>query len=86
MSEFKPAPVKAPVELGALDRLDIRVGTIMKVEEVYDPTYGAATGGPTMLRQFIETGTHLGDTLAYIARDKRVNCISIELSGFFFCS
>lgn len=34
MSEFKPAPVKPPVELGALDRLDIRVGTIEKVDEV----------------------------------------------------
>jgi len=29
--------------------------TVMKVEEVYDPTYGAATGGATMLRQFLET-------------------------------
>ena len=29
--------------------------TVMKVQEVYDPTYGAATGGPTLLRQFLET-------------------------------
>ena len=29
--------------------------TVMKVQEVYDPTYGAATGGATLLRQFLET-------------------------------
>ncbi len=34
MSNFTPAPVKPAVELGALDRLDIRVGTIVKVETV----------------------------------------------------
>jgi tRNA-binding protein len=34
MSEFKPAPVKAIVAIAALEALDIRVGTIQKVEEV----------------------------------------------------
>ncbi len=32
------------------------------------------------LREFVETGTHLGDTLAYVARDRDVRCTSIELS------
>lgn len=32
------------------------------------------------LTQFIETGTHLGDTLAYIAQDQEIQCHSIELS------
>lgn len=36
------------------------------------------------LRQFIETGTHLGDTLAYIAHDKTVKCTSIELSDSYY--
>lgn len=31
------------------------------------------------LAQFIETGTHLGDTLAYIAQKKSVHATSIEL-------
>jgi len=31
------------------------------------------------LTQFIETGTHLGDTLAYIAQQKNVHATSIEL-------
>lgn len=36
------------------------------------------------LTEFMETGTYLGDTLAYIARDKRVSCSSIELSGDYY--
>ncbi|HXJ15289.1 MAG TPA: hypothetical protein VNH19_23715 [Candidatus Limnocylindrales bacterium] len=34
MSDFTPAPEKAIVALAALEALDIRVGTIQKVEEV----------------------------------------------------
>ena len=33
-SSFKPAPIKATVGFAALEALDIRVGTIQKVEEV----------------------------------------------------
>jgi hypothetical protein len=36
------------------------------------------------LHQFIETGTHLGDTLAYIAYNKNVECISIELADHYY--
>lgn len=32
------------------------------------------------LRKFIETGTYLGDTLAHIASNREVECISIELA------
>jgi hypothetical protein len=38
------------------------------------------------LHQFIETGTHLGDTLAYIAHDKAVKCTSIELADSYYQS
>lgn len=31
------------------------------------------------LREFIETGTHLGDTLAHVAHDISISCHSIEL-------
>jgi methionine--tRNA ligase beta chain len=34
MSEFRPAAIKAIVAFAALEALDIRVGTIQKVEEV----------------------------------------------------
>jgi len=34
MSEFTPAPVKPVVGIEALEALDIRVGTIERVEEI----------------------------------------------------
>ena len=36
------------------------------------------------LRRFIETGTYLGDSLAYIAHDKIVKCTSIELADDYY--
>ena len=36
------------------------------------------------LSHFIETGTHLGDTLANIAYNRSVTCTSIELSDEYF--
>ena len=36
------------------------------------------------LHQFIETGTHFGDTLAYVAHDKSVMCTSIELADSYY--
>ena len=36
------------------------------------------------LKQFIETGTHLGDTLSYIAQNKTVEAISIELNEAYY--
>lgn len=38
------------------------------------------------LTQFIETGTHLGDTLAYIAQQKSVHATSIELDEAYYRS
>ncbi len=36
------------------------------------------------LTHFIETGTHLGDTLAYIAQQKSVHATSIELDEAYY--
>lgn len=36
------------------------------------------------LNHFIETGTNLGDTLAYMAYDKNIKCTSIELADGYF--
>lgn len=37
------------------------------------------------LKYFFETGTYLGDTLGYIARDRDIMCTSIELDEALFC-
>ena len=34
--DFKVSPVKAPIELADLERIDVRVGTILSVEDVPD--------------------------------------------------
>ena len=36
------------------------------------------------LREFIETGTHLGDTVADVANDRSVSCHSIELDQHLY--
>jgi len=36
------------------------------------------------LNQFIETGTHQGDTLAYMAYDKNIHCTSMELADGYY--
>ena len=35
------------------------------------------------LKRFVETGTYLGDTLAMVAQDQRIQCTSIELSAAY---
>lgn len=34
---------------------------------------------------FVETGTHLGDTLGYISSDSNILCTSVELDRHLFC-
>lgn len=36
------------------------------------------------LKFFVETGTHLGDTLAAIAQDPSLTAVSVELDGAYF--
>jgi hypothetical protein len=36
------------------------------------------------IRYFVETGTHEGDTLAYVAFDKKIKSLSIELSDYYY--
>ena len=37
-SEFKPAPIKPPISFGEIEPVDIRAGTILRVEEVTGST------------------------------------------------
>jgi len=36
------------------------------------------------IETFVETGTYLGDTLAFVARNRGINCVSIELGERLF--
>ena len=56
MDEFKPARVKANVTVADLEKLDIRVGTILSVEDV--------PSSRKLLRLMVELGDHRRTILA----------------------
>ena len=61
-SEFRPAPVRAAVTLDVLERLDIRVGTIERVEEV--------RGSEKLLKLTVNFGDHRRSILAGMKRER----------------
>jgi tRNA-binding protein len=69
MSEFRPAPIKPIVAIAGLEALDIRVGTIQKVEEV--PRSGK------LMKLTVSFGDHTRSILAGI-RKERENPREIE--------
>ncbi len=69
MGEFTPAPVKPAVQIGALEALDIRVGTIERVEEV--------PRSEKLMRLTVNFGDHSRIILAGI-RTERENPHEIE--------
>jgi tRNA-binding protein len=69
MCEFKPAPVKPLVPVSALDALDIRVGTIERVEEV--------PRSEKLMKLTVNFGDHTRSILAGI-RKERENPREIE--------
>jgi tRNA-binding protein len=62
MNEFVPAPIKPVVEFGALDGLDIRVGTIENVEEV--------PASEKLMALKVDFGDHLRTILAGIRKER----------------
>ena len=57
MSEqFTPAPVKPPISFAELDRIDIRAGTIVSVEDV--------VGSDRLLKLTVDFGDHQRSILA----------------------
>ena len=56
MEQFKPAPVKANVAVGDLEKLDIRVGTILSIEHVPKSS--------KLLRLTVDFGDHRRTILA----------------------
>ncbi len=62
MSEFTPAPIKPIVAFAALETLDIRVGTIQKVEEV--------AGSEKLMKLTVGFGDHTRSILAGIKKER----------------
>lgn len=62
MSEFIPAPVKPVVAFAALEALDIRVGTIQKVEEV--------ARSEKLMKLTVSFGDHTRSILAGIKKER----------------
>jgi tRNA-binding protein len=62
MSDFTPAPVKPTVQFSALDALDIRVGTIERVEEV--------PRSEKLMRLIVNFGDHTRTILAGIRKER----------------
>jgi tRNA-binding protein len=62
MSEFTPAPIKATVAYAALEALDIRVGTIQKVEEVLR--------SEKLMKLTVSFGDHTRSILAGIKKER----------------
>ena len=59
---FRPAPVKEPVTVDALERLDIRVGRIERVEEV--------SGSAKLLKLVVNFGDHRRNILAGMKQER----------------
>src|SRR6202021_2835113 len=62
MSEFTPAPVKAIVGIEALEALDLRVGTIERVEEI--------PSSDKLMKLTVNFGDHSRTILAGIKKER----------------
>src|ERR1700682_6121677 len=60
--EFKPAAIKPPVSFADLDRIDVRVGTIVSVDEV--------AGSDKLLKLIVDFGDHCRSILAGMKRER----------------
>jgi len=61
-SEFKPAPIKPVVSFAELDRIDVRVGTIVSVEEI--------AGSDKLLKLTVDFGDHRRNILAGMKQER----------------
>jgi tRNA-binding protein len=68
VDEFKPAPLRANVTAAEFEKVDIRVGTILSVEEV--------PGSSKLLRLTVDLGNHRRTILAGM-KGERANPLEI---------
>ncbi|HJZ64748.1 MAG TPA: hypothetical protein VKD70_10545 [Candidatus Acidoferrum sp.] len=64
MAEFQPAPIKPVAAFSALEALDIRVGTIERVEEV--------PKSEKLLKLIVNFGDHTRSILAGMKRERAI--------------
>ncbi len=61
-SEFKPAPLKPVISFGDVDRIDIRAGTIVSVDDI--------AGSDKLLKLTVDFGDHRRSILAGIKKER----------------
>lgn len=59
---FTPAPIKPPVDITDVDKLDVRVGTILAIEEV--------TGSDKLLKLTVSFGDHQRTIIAGMKQER----------------
>jgi methionine--tRNA ligase beta chain len=59
---FKPAPLKPVISFGEVDRIDIRVGTIVSVEDI--------AGSDKLLKLTVDFGDHRRSVLAGMKKER----------------
>lgn len=59
---FKPAPVKPPIAFSELDKIDVRVGTILTVEDV--------EGSDKLVRLRVDFGDHTRNILVGMKQER----------------
>src|SRR6476469_2109885 len=62
MDEFKPAPIKPTISFADLDRLDVRAGTIIEVDDV--------KGSDKLLKLTVDFGDHRRSILAGMKQER----------------
>jgi tRNA-binding protein len=60
--EFKPSPIKPAISFAELDRIDVRVGTILSVEDV--------EGSDKLLKLTVDFGDHRRSILAGMKQER----------------
>ena len=75
-ADFKPAAIKAAISFAAFDQVDIRVGTIISVEDV--------NGSDKLLKLTVDFGDHRRSILAGM-KQERENPRALEGPAGFVC-
>src|SRR5258707_15617246 len=73
--DFKPAPLKPVISFGEVDRIDIRVGTIVSVDDL--------AGSDKLLKLTVDFGDHRRTILAGLKQERDISQEIVVLQGLF---